>query len=535
MSVETELRNQNERLELLLNLTARITSSLDLREVLRAIAANIREVIHADGVAVALPDAASEKFRVFAMDFPHGKGVVKEELLVTPSPAVKKALDTLKPVVFDTRERNELPPEASDIVAGEGIKGFCNIPLANHGRALGILSILRTTETPFSSEDVDFLNRASGQIAIAIENALAYHEISELKDKLAQEKLYLEEEIHSEMSFENIVGNSSPLKHVLELVETVALSDSTVLLLGETGTGKELIARAIHDRSKRNDRTFVKLNCAAIPTGLLESELFGHEKGAFTGAITQKVGRMELADQGTLFLDEVGDIPIEIQPKLLRALQEREFERLGSTHTRKVSVRLIAATNRDLEQMIADREFRSDLYYRLHVFPIRIPPLRDRREDIPQLVSYFVQKFAKQMQKKIEAISPTVMKGLTAWDWPGNIRELENFIERAVILTRSKSLEAPLGELRRMNPVELPRVGQPQLEQVARERTGSRDDQTSVADEYERKQRDEIIRALTACKGRVGGADGAAACLGMNRTTFLSRMKKFGIYARQYA
>ena len=528
-------QHQNDQLQLLLNLTNRITSNLELRDLLRAIAANIREVIHADAVTVALPDAASEKFRVFAMDFPHGKGVVKEELLVTPSAAVKKALDTLKPVVVDTREPNELASEASDIVAAEGIKAFCNIPLANRGRALGILSILRTTETPFSPGDVDFLSRASGQIAIAIENALAYHEISQLKDKLAQEKLYLEEEIRSEMNFENIIGNSPALKHVLELVETVAPSDSTVLLLGETGTGKELIARAIHDRSRRKDRTFVKLNCAAIPTGLLESELFGHEKGAFTGAITQKVGRMELADQGTLFLDEVGDIPIEIQPKLLRALQEREFERLGSTHTRRVNIRLVAATNRDLEKMIAAREFRSDLYYRLHVFPIRIPPLRERKEDIPQLVSYFVQKFAKQMQKKIEAISPAVMKGLTAWEWPGNIRELENFIERAVIVTRGKSLDAPLGELRKTNTVAFPHAEQHNVEQVAGERTNSQSDKTSVADEYERRQRDEIIRALTACKGRVGGADGAAASLGMNRTTFLSRMKKFGIYAKQYA
>jgi formate hydrogenlyase transcriptional activator len=287
-------------------------------------------------------------------------------------------------------------------------------------------------------------------------------------------------------------------------------------LLGETGTGKELIARAIHDRSRRKDRTFVKLNCAAIPTGLLESELFGHEKGAFTGAIIQKVGRMELADQGTLFLDEVGDIPIEIQPKLLRALQEREFERLGSTHTRRVNIRLIAATNRDLEKMIAAREFRSDLYYRLHVFPIRIPPLRERREDIAQLVSYFVQKFAKQMQKKIEAISPAVMKELTAWEWPGNIRELENFIERAVIITRGKLLDAPLGELRKTNTIEFSRADQHEVEEVAGERTNSRSDKTSVADEYERKQRKEIIRALTACKGRVGGADGAAARLGTN-------------------
>src|SRR5580692_3306077 len=369
-------QQQNDQLQLLLNLTNRITSNLRLRDVLRAVAANIREVLHADAVTVALPDAASEKFRVFAMDFPHGKGVVKEELLVTPSAAVKKAIESLKPVLFDTRNRDELEPDPYGLAAAEGLKAACNIPLVNRGRALGILSILRITETPFTQEDVDFLSRASGQIAIAVENALAYREISELKDKLAQEKLYLEEEFRSEMGFVEIVGNSTALKHVLQQVETVAPNDSTVLLLGETGTGKELIARAIHDRSRRKDRTFVKMNCAAIPTGLLESELFGHEKGAFTGAIAQKVGRLELADQGTLFLDEVGDIPIEIQPKLLRALQEREFERLGSTHTRRVNVRLVAATNRDLEKMIADREFRSDLYYRLHVFPIRIPPLR---------------------------------------------------------------------------------------------------------------------------------------------------------------
>src|SRR5713101_4457073 len=307
MNTEAELQRQSERLELLLNLTTRITSSLDLREVLRAVAANIREVIHADAVGVALPDAASGKFRVFAMDFPHGKGGVKEELLVTPGAAYKKAMDTLKPVVIDTWEPDELGPEIYDIAAAEGVKAACSIPLVNRGRFLGILSILRTTETLFTTEDVDFLSAASGQIAIAIENALAFREISELKDKLAQEKLYLEEEIRGDIDFEQIVGNSPALKRVLELVETVAPSDSTVLLLGETGTGKELIARAVHDRSRRKDRTFVKLNCAAIPTGLLESELFGHEKGAFTGAITQRVGRMELADQGTLFLDEVGD------------------------------------------------------------------------------------------------------------------------------------------------------------------------------------------------------------------------------------
>src|SRR5437870_3366748 len=533
---EQALSVQNDRLLLLLKLTKQITSKLELRELLRAISANIREVMDCDAVHISLPDAASGKFRVHAMDFPEGKGFVKEEMLITPVGVAKRALETLEPAVRNIADRDEFPPDYYELLIAEGVKDQCVIPLVNRGRAIGVLAIARTTEGSFVREDVDFLREASGQIAIAIENSLAFHEVSELKEKLAQEKLYLEEEIRGDMDFDQIVGNSPALKQVLQLVETVAsTSDSTVLLLGETGTGKELVARAIHDRSRRKDRTFVKVNCAAIPTGLLESELFGHEKGAFTGAIPQKIGRLELADQGTLFLDEVGDIPIEIQPKLLRALQEREFERLGSTHTRKVNIRLVAATNRELEQMVAAREFRSDLYYRLNVFPIRIPPLRERKEDIPLLASYFVQKFAKQMQKKIETISPTAMRGLTAWDWPGNIRELENFIERAVIITRGKSLEAPLRELERTNTIEFPNANQHEVDQVAGERTNSPNDKTSIADEYERKQRDEIIRALTACKGRGGGTDGAAARLGMNRTTLLSRMKKFGLYAKQYA
>src|SRR6184192_2794962 len=535
---QASLQRQNERLQLLLNLTTRITSNLDLREVLRAISANFRELMRCDGAGVWLPGDEAGTFKLYAFDASSSKGFAKEDLIITPAEndPGKRAFETMKATVA-TVEEIGWPGggEGYRLAAAEGVKSACFIPLVSRGRALGDLMIVRKTEGTFTAEDVDFLSQAAGQIAIAIENALAYREISELKDKLAQEKLYLEEEIRSEMNFEQIVGSSAALKHVLQLVETVAASDSTVLLLGETGTGKELIARAIHDRSRRKERTFVKLNCAAIPTGLLESELFGHEKGAFTGAIRQKVGRMELADQGTLFLDEVGDIPTEIQPKLLRALQEREFERLGSIHTRRVNIRLVAATNRDLEKMIAAREFRSDLYYRLHVFPIRIPPLRERKEDIPQLVSFFVQKFAKQMQKKIETISPAVMKGLTAWDWPGNIRELENFIERAVIVTRGKSLEAPVGELRKTNTVAFPHAAQNSVERVAGERTDSQSDQTSIADEYERRQRDEIVRALTACNGRVGGSDGAAASLGMNRTTFLSRMKKFGIYAKQYA
>jgi formate hydrogenlyase transcriptional activator len=533
------LQSQNERLQLLLNLTNRITSNLQLRELLRAVAANIREVMQCDAVAVSLVDSASGTSKLYVLDFPQGKGLIKEERVLTIAGAARRVLETLKPAVVNQVDPSELPAEIYDEVVAEGLKSSCLFPLISRGRALGILSLARTTEAPFTPSDVGFLTQAAGQIAIAIENALAYHEISELKDKLAQEKLYLEEEIRGEMNFENIVGNSPTLKHVLELVETVAPNDSTVLLLGETGTGKELIARAIHDRSRRNDRTFVKMNCAAIPTGLLESELFGHERGAFTGAIAQKVGRLELADLGTLFLDEVGDIPIEIQPKLMRALQEREFERLGSTHTRKVNVRLVAATNRDLEEMIAKKEFRSDLYYRLNVFPIRIPPLRERKEDIPLLVSYFVQKFAKQMQKKIEGMSSAVMKGLTAWEWPGNIRELENFIERAVILTRSKSLEAPLAELRRSKiqepAVTMQGAGKEDIVRIVKETLHLLNGNKTAADERSQKQREEIVRALGESKGRVGGADGAAARMGINRTTLLSRMKKFGIDPGQYA
>jgi formate hydrogenlyase transcriptional activator len=539
-AAQAELQRQSDRLQLLVNLTNRITSNLELREVLRAVSSNIREVMHCDAVFVSLVDSSSGTPRLYVLDFPQSKGFIEEEKVYTISGAGRRVLETLKPLVVDVSDPAAVPPEIYDKVVAEGLKSACLIPLVNRGRVLGGLVIARTTETSFAPEDVQFLTQAAGQIAIAIENALTFKEVSELRDKLAQEKLYLEEEIRSEMNFDQIIGNSPALKHVLELVETVAPNDSTVLLLGETGTGKELISRAIHDRSRRKDRTFVKLNCAAIPTGLLESELFGHEKGAFTGAVAQKMGRLELADQGTLFLDEVGDIPIEIQPKLLRALQEREFERLGSTRTRSVNVRLVAATNRDLEKMITNREFRSDLFYRLNVFPIRIPPLRDRRDDVPLLVRYFVQKFARQMQKNIETIPSAVMKELTACDWPGNIRELENFIERAVILTRGKSLEAPVGELHEADTEQPGRAATPtpqdDIARIVKETVKALNaDKNSLADEYSGQQREKIVRALTESKGRVGGPKGAAARLGINRTTLLSRMKRFGIDRRQFA
>jgi formate hydrogenlyase transcriptional activator len=538
-TTQAELLHQNDRLQLLVNLMKQITSSLNLHEVLRSISANLREVMGGDITSILLHDTASGKLKLFVLDFPRSKGLIREGLLLPLIGPGRTVFETLQPVISRIDDLYQLGPEVrADLTSLEGAQSVCLVPLVNRGRALGILATVRTTEEPFGPEEVTFLTQVAGPIAIAIENALAYEEISELKDKVAQEKLYLEEEIRSEMGFEQIIGNSATIRQVLQLVETVAPSDSTVLLLGETGTGKELIARAIHERSRRKDRTFVKLNCAAIPTGLLESELFGHEKGAFTGAISQKVGRMELADQGTLFLDEVGDIPSEIQPKLLRVLQEQEFERLGSTHTHKVNVRLVAATNRDLEKMVAAREFRADLFYRLNVFPIRIPPLRERREDIVLLAKYFVQKLAKRMEKKIDSVPASVIKGLMAWDWPGNIRELENFIERAVILTRGRTLEAPLSELRKANSGESAQTPAPRSEdeiaRIVKETVSSLSGKRDM-DEHVRKQREEIVRVLTECKGRVAGANGAATRMGIHRTTLISRIKRFGINPYQYA
>jgi formate hydrogenlyase transcriptional activator len=502
-------QSESERLKLLLDLTNTLVSKLACRDLLRTVSASIRQVMRCDTVGVWLPDAEQVHLRQLALDFPESRGFVREDLQHPVEGSVLGGVfKSGKPIVVGVMSE-QIAPEESPEARAEALESGCAVPLISRGRTLGVLTLGSRVENSFSGEDVDFLMRAAGQIAIAIENALAYREIAELKDKLAQEKLYLEEEIRGEMDFEGIVGQSSALRHVLKLVETVAPSDSTVLLLGETGTGKELIARAIHDRSRRKDRTFVKLNCAAIPTGLLESELFGHERGAFTGAIAQKTGRLELADQGTLFLDEVGDIPIEIQPKLLRALQEREFERLGSNRTKQVDVRLVAATNRDLDKMMENREFRSDLYYRLNVFPIRIPPLRERPEDIPLLVRYFTQKYGRRMQKQIESIPAPALRKLSSWHWPGNIRELENFIERSVILTHGTALQAPIAALN-SNGGNAPVVG------------------ARAANE-----RDEIVRILKTTNGRVAGPEGAATRMGIKRTTLISRMKKLGIDPRR--
>jgi len=503
-------RQARDRLTMILDLTNQVVSNLDLHDLLRSISASVRRVMQCDAAAIMLPEPNGRELRVHALDFPDSKGFFTETSRIpiegtTPGQILRSG----KPWVLNRLDPATAPPEFYAKAAAEGMSSFCDVPLVSRERMLGVLAVASRQENAFGVEEVAFLLQIGRQVAIAVENALAYGEIADLKDKLAQEKLYLEEEIRGDMDFEGIVGQSSALLHVLNLVDTVAPSDSTVLLLGETGTGKELIARAIHERSRRKDRTFVKLNCAAIPTGLLESELFGHERGAFTGAISRKVGRLELADQGSLFLDEVGDIPLDIQPKLLRALQEREFERLGSTRTQKVDIRLVAATNRDLERMIEDREFRSDLYYRLNVFPIRIPPLRERPEDIPLLVRYFTQKYGRRMEKQIESIPAAAMKKLSNWHWPGNIRELENFIERSVILTHGAALQVPISEL----------AGNGRTAPVA----GTRD----------ANDRDEIVRILKLTHGRVAGADGAATRMGIKRTTLIARMKKLGIDPRR--
>jgi formate hydrogenlyase transcriptional activator len=508
-TAQAELGRESERLRLLLDMTNTLVSNLELRDLLRAISSSIRQVMHSDVVGVWLPDSDSTQLRQLAMDFPESRGFLKEDLLrpiAGTSPGV--AFTTGKPVVVPKADLVS-DREILGTVRSEGIRSGLVLPLISRSRTLGVLTLARRTEEIFSPDDIDFLMRAAGQVAIAVENALAYREIAELRDKLAQEKLYLEEEIRTAADFEGIVGQSPAFRQVLQLVETVATSDSTVLLLGETGTGKELVARAIHDRSRRNGRTFVRLNCAAIPSGLLESEFFGHERGAFTGAVTQKIGRLELADHGTLFMDEVGDIPLELQPKLLRILQDGEFERLGSTRTTRVDVRLVAATNRDLDRMMAEKLFRSDLFYRLNVFPIRIPPLRERPEDIPFLLRHFSQKYARRMEKQIESIPAAAMRKLMRWHWPGNVRELQNLVERAVILTRGSTLAISVPELASAST------------KFAPVRANTFDEQ------------DRIVRILKETRGRVGGPNGAAARLGLKRTTLITRMKKMGIDPRR--
>jgi len=506
---QEQLSRERDRLRLLLEVNNALVSNLDLRELLKQISACLSRVIRHDYTALALYDPARSEMRLTALDFPEGKGFIQEEMAVPlEGSAGGEVLATRKPLLVDASNVERFKSPIGRLAAAEGLKCTCVLPLFTSTRDLGVLAVGALAADAFQPDDIGLLAQVASQIAIAVENALAYREIAELKNKLTEEKLYLEEEIRTDHNFEEVVGESTALKRALSQAETVAPTDSTVLVLGETGTGKEVIARAIHDLSRRREGTFVKINCAAIPTGLLESELFGHEKGAFTGAIAQKIGRFELAHRGSLFLDEVGDIPLELQPKLLRVLQEKEFERLGGTRTIRVDARVVAATNRNLAQMVEEGLFRGDLYYRLNVFPIQIPPLRERREDILLLVRYFVQKYARQMDRRIETISAEEMDALARYHWPGNVRELENLIERAVILSPGPELRVPVAELKQ--PSDTP---------------------SNLS--LESAEREHIVRVLRETNGVVGGPRGAAARLGLKRTTLQSKMRKLGIVPRE--
>jgi len=501
---QQKLAQERDRSRLLLEINNTLVSNLNLRELLSAISSCLRRVMPHDLAGLALYDQRINKLRSTALDFPEHQDVFIEDEIIDLDGIPGRAFTTRQPVI------SGLDVSADALGKRVGVKSACTVPLISHDHALGVLGVGRLNENAFTEDDAELLTEVGKQVAIAVENALAYREIDALKNKLQEEKLYLQEEIRTEYNFEEIVGTSATLKRALQDVETVAPTDSTVLIFGETGTGKELIARALHNLSGRAEHTLVKVNCAAIPTGLLESEMFGHERGAFTGAVEQRKGRFELAHHGTIFLDEVEEIPLELQPKLLRVLQEQEFERLGSGKTIRVDVRVVAATNADLAQMVAEKKFRSDLYYRLNVFPVSLPALRERPEDIPLLINFFAQKFAQQMKKPIKTIPTETMTQLAAYGWPGNIRELQNLMERAVILSRGSVLEVPLAELKRLGNGDLVNQlqGPTMLEEVEREH---------------------IMKVLRETGWVIGGPAGAATRLGLNRTTLNNRMRKLGI------
>jgi formate hydrogenlyase transcriptional activator len=510
--VSQRLREEKKRHQVLMEVSRVLAAKWDVRQVFPKISAYLRRVLRQEYAALTVHDEKSGQLVRQAVDFPLRKGPAVDIEINSAKDPHGKALLERAPLIFSKDEMQGFAEGTTDHLLAEGLQALCCVPLLRPKGPLGVLVLGSTRPEAFTTDDLTLLNQVAAQLAIAIENARTAHEVEQLRSRLGHEKRFLEGEPRTHLHFEEIIGESSAVTHVLDQVAIVAASDATVLILGETGTGKGLVARAIHNTSKRRDRNFITLNCAAIPTGLLESELFGHEKGAFTGAVSQKIGRLELADKGSLFLDEIGEIPLELQPKLLRVLQDHEFERLGGTRTIKVDLRLIAATNRDLARSVAEKEFRSDLFYRLNVFPIRLPSLRERREDIPLLVRYFVQKFARGMDRGIETVPSETMNTLANWDWPGNVRELENFIERSVILTEGTALRAPLADLQTQS-----------LGSGATEHT------------LEGAEREHIIRVLRETRGMISGPTGAARRLGLKRTTLQSKIRRLGITRRDYA
>jgi formate hydrogenlyase transcriptional activator len=510
---QRQVVKERDRLRLLLEINNHIVSKLDINELFRSASASIRTYFRNDFTGFWLIDKQSNHLECVVLDFPSGKGSLTAVLKSELSDTDHEKLRAHVPELLLVEEFERLPAAIVEKIKAESITSMAIAPMMTASGPLGVITMGSRQSDNFGQEDLDLLSQISTQIALAVDNAIAYGRVTEARDRLEEERLYLESEIRSEYNFENIVGKSAALRKVLDQIAIVAPTQSTVLLHGETGTGKELFARAIHNLSPRRERTFVRLNCAAIPSGLVESELFGHEKGAFTGALMQKRGRFELADHGTLFLDEIGDISLELQPKLLRALQEHEFERLGSTKTIRVDVRLIAATHRDLQSMIRNNQFREDLFYRLNVCPIEIPPLRERREDIPLLVHYFVLRHSRQMQKRVKSVPKQAMETLVNADWPGNIRQLENFIERCVIFTQGDELNVLRPELKK-----------PSVRSVA-----------SAAPSFEQAERQAIIDALIAATGRIAGQGGAAERLGLKRTTLQNKMRKLNISRAEYS
>jgi len=501
-----------EEQQSLVAISRELSFSLELEKLLPVILSSIRSIARYERAVLSLLDEDGKNIHRYgdALEWEphlnHGATVTLEQSLSAHT------IQTREVTFFTADDLRDMNDPLTKTMHEAGIRSVCSVPLIAGNRVWGTLNPSSVLENAFGPPEVEYLQQVGNQIAVALQNAHAYREIAQLKDRLAQEKRYLEYEVRNANQADDIVGSSPALKRVLEYAAIVADTDSTVLITGETGTGKERIARMIHSMSRRKDRNFIKVNCAAIPTGLLESELFGHEKGAFTGAVSQKFGRLELADEGTLLLDEVGEIPLELQPKLLRVLQDQEFERLGGTKTIHVDVRLIAATNRDLVRAVEEKEFRGDLFYRLHVFPLHLPALRERREDIPKLIRHFVEKCAARLHKRIEVIPEEAVQAMMNWSWPGNIRELENFIERSVILSEGNRLTPPVAELR---------------EEISRQPAGS---DLTLRD----REREHIIQILRQTRGALSGPSGAAARLGLKRTTLQYKMQRLGISRTDY-